>query len=203
MHSPGDSPNRLAIDQRGFGRPDPADGPSGPRDVGAYESGAAPADCSQATASAPILWPANHKFVAESVLGVTDVTITGIQQDEPAVNAAACADADGVGNSLARVRAKRMVREMAASITLSSWPPRCLPMPLVAARSRSAFLAIARTAPAEIRARCMTRPLAGSVHVVGRAAHNERQRGAQVLFGASPAGPGRLTRRQRRDAAIR
>src|SRR5262249_44125247 len=32
-------PNQLATDQRGFDRPDPGDGPSGPCDIGAYESG--------------------------------------------------------------------------------------------------------------------------------------------------------------------
>lgn len=33
-------PNQLTTDQRGFGRPDPGDGPDGPCDIGAYESGA-------------------------------------------------------------------------------------------------------------------------------------------------------------------
>jgi fibronectin-binding autotransporter adhesin len=35
-------PKRIATDQRGFGRPDPEDGPSGPCDIGAYESGQPP-----------------------------------------------------------------------------------------------------------------------------------------------------------------
>lgn len=36
------TPNQLTTDQRGFLRPDPEDGPDGPCDIGAYESGAIP-----------------------------------------------------------------------------------------------------------------------------------------------------------------
>ncbi|HEV3108983.1 MAG TPA: right-handed parallel beta-helix repeat-containing protein [Candidatus Binataceae bacterium] len=101
-------PNQLTTDQRGEPRPDPEDGPTGPCDIGAYESGELPPlGCSQAAASAPILWPANHKFVFESVLGAADVKITAIHQDEPVANTSHCADASGVGSSLAQVRAER------------------------------------------------------------------------------------------------
>jgi len=74
-------------------------------------------DCSGASASAPTLWPPNHKLVSVSVGGVTDpqgqpvsVTIDGIRQDEP-VNALGdgntCGDAAGVGTSTAWLRPER------------------------------------------------------------------------------------------------
>jgi hypothetical protein len=106
------TPNPIITDQRGFGRPDPGDSPAA-CDIGAYESGAVPIDCSQAAASAPSLWPPNGKFVSESILGVTDsagafsINITGIFQDEPVANDGTCPDATGVGASVAQVRAER------------------------------------------------------------------------------------------------
>ena len=73
-------------------------------------------DCSAATASEPTLWPANHKYHAESILGVTDpdgdpvtITVTSITQDET-VNGRGdgntCPDAQIVGGQ-ASVRAER------------------------------------------------------------------------------------------------
>jgi hypothetical protein len=78
-----------------------------------------PPDCSKAAASAPTLWPPNHKFVDESILGVTDtdgdsvtITITGIRQDEPVLQHGTgsgnfCPDGTGVGTATADVRAER------------------------------------------------------------------------------------------------
>jgi hypothetical protein len=48
-----------------------------------------PPDCSQASASIAMLWPANHKFVPISIIGVLDpdanntITILSVTQDEP------------------------------------------------------------------------------------------------------------------------
>ena len=93
--------DHLTCDQRGFSRPG---GHSSPNcDIGAYEL----QECTGAHASAPILWPPNDKFVYESVLGVNDVRITGIDEDEPVDKGGTCRDANGVGGSLAQVRAER------------------------------------------------------------------------------------------------
>ena len=88
-------------------------------DVNVYscEPNAAPV-CTGAVASISSLWPANHKFKAIDVLGVTDpegddfsITIDSIYQDE-AVNAKGSGntapDGQGVGTSAAEVRAERV-----------------------------------------------------------------------------------------------
>ncbi len=78
--------------------------------------GTTPPVCGVATASAPQLWPPNHKFVSETVEGVTSVNgpvtidITGIFQDQsPTVKGSGhtCPDGKGVGTSTAMVRAER------------------------------------------------------------------------------------------------
>jgi streptogramin lyase len=75
-----------------------------------------PPDCSMAAASAPLLWPPNHKFVSETILGVTAVNgpvtidITGIHQDESTTaigSGHTCPDGKGVGTSTAQVRRER------------------------------------------------------------------------------------------------
>ena len=75
-----------------------------------------PPDCSKAVASAPTLWPPNHKFVPETVLGVTDVsapftiTVNGIEQDEGVLakgSGKTCPDGEGVGSATALVRSER------------------------------------------------------------------------------------------------
>lgn len=74
-------------------------------------------DCSGAAASQGVIWPPNHKMVAETIIGVTDpydlpttITITKVQQDEP-VEAAGSGntepDGSGIGTSIAYVRAER------------------------------------------------------------------------------------------------
>jgi hypothetical protein len=77
--------------------------------------------CSGATASDPTLSPPNHKFVAETITGVTDVacggvttiTITSIFQDEPTLEPKSigagntCPDGKGIGTATALVRAER------------------------------------------------------------------------------------------------
>ncbi|HKM55081.1 MAG TPA: hypothetical protein VJY33_16850 [Isosphaeraceae bacterium] len=74
--------------------------------------------CSGASASAPTLWPPNHKFVNETITGVTDVacggvttiTIASIFQDEPTLGGGSgdtCPDGTGVGTSTAQVRSER------------------------------------------------------------------------------------------------
>jgi hypothetical protein len=67
-----------------------------------------PPDCSGATASPSVIWPANGKMVPVSVLGVTDpegdtvaLKITGISQDEPG------AAFSGIGFPVAQVKAER------------------------------------------------------------------------------------------------
>ena len=75
-----------------------------------------PPDCSNVAASKPTLWPPNHKFVPETVLGVTAVDgpvtigINSIFQDE-ATNAKGsghtCPDGKGIGTTTAQVRAER------------------------------------------------------------------------------------------------
>jgi hypothetical protein len=76
-----------------------------------------PPDCSAVSPSIDLLWPANHKFVDIEVLGVTDpegdtitITIDSIFQDEPLDDAGDGAfepDGQGVGTSIAQVRAER------------------------------------------------------------------------------------------------
>jgi len=75
-----------------------------------------PPDCSMAAASDPLLWPPNHKFQTETVLGVTavngpvTVNIDSIFQDEaPTVKGSGhtCQDGKGVGTSTALVRSER------------------------------------------------------------------------------------------------
>ncbi|HYL60023.1 MAG TPA: hypothetical protein VEU51_14225 [Candidatus Acidoferrales bacterium] len=77
-----------------------------------------PPDCSHAVASAPTLWPPNHKFVPETVLGVTDVSaaftinIDAIDQDEPVLEKGegagnTCPDGEGVGTNTALIRSER------------------------------------------------------------------------------------------------
>jgi hypothetical protein len=74
-------------------------------------------DCSAAVASIGTIWPANHKFVSITVLGVTDpdgdpvtISIDSIFQDEP-VDALGdgrfAPDGADVGGSTAYVRAER------------------------------------------------------------------------------------------------
>lgn len=74
-------------------------------------------DCSAAAPSIDTIWPPNHKFVPVSVLGVTDpdgdevvITIDSIWQDEPVDtfgDGTFAPDGQGVGTSLAEVRAER------------------------------------------------------------------------------------------------
>jgi hypothetical protein len=75
-----------------------------------------PPVCTKATASAPNLWPPNHKFVTENVVGVTDasasftINIDGIKQDEPVFGEGSgntCPDGKGVGTPTALVLAER------------------------------------------------------------------------------------------------
>jgi hypothetical protein len=77
-----------------------------------------PPNCANATPSKLTLWPANHKFVNITVLGVTDpngdavtITIDSIFQDE-AVDAPdsgnTAPDGQGVGTATAQVRAERV-----------------------------------------------------------------------------------------------
>jgi hypothetical protein len=94
-------PNQLKTDQRGVTRPDPEDIGNPACDIGAYEL----VECTGAFPSIPTVFPPNGKFVSESVMGVTGVTITGIFQDEPVGRK--CPDATGVGTDTARVRAER------------------------------------------------------------------------------------------------
>ena len=76
-----------------------------------------PPVCSAAVPSLEQLWPANHKFVSVSILGVTDpdsdpvtISIDGIWQDEP-VNGTddgnTSPDGAGVGTDTAELRAER------------------------------------------------------------------------------------------------
>jgi hypothetical protein len=76
-----------------------------------------PPDCSGAVASVSKVWPPNHKWVDIQILGVVDpdgdpvtITITGITQDEPVTSQGSgntVPDGDGIGTSVARVRAER------------------------------------------------------------------------------------------------
>ena len=73
-------------------------------------------DCSHAVAAEPVLWPANHKYHAVAIQGVTDpdgdpvtIAVTGVTQDEP-VNSRGdgntCPDAQ-ITDGQASVRAER------------------------------------------------------------------------------------------------
>jgi hypothetical protein len=76
-----------------------------------------PPDCSSAVASTAEIWPPNHKWVNVEILGVIDpdddpvsITITGITQDEPVAGHGSgntLPDGDGIGTSIARLRAER------------------------------------------------------------------------------------------------
>ncbi|MCK5633908.1 MAG: ExeM/NucH family extracellular endonuclease, partial [Anaerolineales bacterium] len=73
--------------------------------------------CSGAYPSVDLLWPANHKFIAVEILGVTDgdgdvltITIDSIFQDElvdDGGDGSTWPDGQGVGMSIAEVRAER------------------------------------------------------------------------------------------------
>jgi len=78
-----------------------------------------PPDDSDAYADPAFLWPPNHKMVPVTVMGVTDpdgdpvtITVTGITSDEPTASdlgsggATSAPDADGVGTSVANLRAE-------------------------------------------------------------------------------------------------
>lgn len=77
----------------------------------------APPDCSQAKPSVAMLWPANHKMIEVSILGVTDpdgdsisIQIDSVKQDEPSNGLGdgdTCPDALGIGSSTAKLRAER------------------------------------------------------------------------------------------------
>jgi hypothetical protein len=74
-------------------------------------------DCSAAAASGAEIWPPNHKWVNQTVVGVSDpngqpvaITVEFIRQDEPTNTVGdgnTCPDGSGVGTSVARVRAER------------------------------------------------------------------------------------------------
>jgi hypothetical protein len=72
-----------------------------------------PADCSNAAASSPVIWPPDHKMVPETITGVTNATtimVTLIKQDEPVETPGSGntePDGSGVGTSTAYVRAER------------------------------------------------------------------------------------------------
>lgn len=76
-----------------------------------------PPDCANAVSSKESIWPANHKFVAVDILGVTDpdgdipiISIESIYQDEPVEDTGDggfAPDGQGVGTSQAEVRAER------------------------------------------------------------------------------------------------
>jgi hypothetical protein len=67
-----------------------------------------PPDCSGATASPSVIWPANGKMIPVSILGVSDpeghpvaLKVTGISQDESG------AAFSGIGSSVAQIKAER------------------------------------------------------------------------------------------------
>jgi hypothetical protein len=74
-------------------------------------------NCSSAVPSVGEIWPPNHRWVDVEILDVNDpdgdavsITITGIMQDEPVVGPGSgktCPDGDGIGTSVAHVRAER------------------------------------------------------------------------------------------------
>jgi hypothetical protein len=113
------SGNQLKTDQRGYGRPDPGDGPNGNCDIGAYEHGAVPLPgagppiiCDQPAATKPNLVARPSAFFPEQITGVGDpggafsVKIIAITQDKPVAGEGAhCRDAFGVGSNTARLRA--------------------------------------------------------------------------------------------------
>lgn len=74
-----------------------------------------PPDCSLATPSRAILWPANNKFVALAIQDITDpegdpitLTITSIFQDEPVGRGNSAPDGQGVGTDWFELRAERL-----------------------------------------------------------------------------------------------
>jgi hypothetical protein len=81
------------------------------------EGGNAPPDVSRARAGVDSLWPAQHKMVGVSILGVTDpdndpvtIRIDRVMQDEPTNGSGdgdTCPDAQGVGSATATLRAER------------------------------------------------------------------------------------------------
>jgi hypothetical protein len=85
--------------------------------VWSFTTAGRPPDCSGAFASISELWPPNHKWVDVEILGVVDpdgdpvtITVTGITQDEPVIDAGSgntAPDGQGVGTSTARLRAER------------------------------------------------------------------------------------------------
>jgi len=86
------------------------------RSSSSSSSGSGP-DCSGAAAGLGVIWPPDHRMVAETIVGVTDafnlpttIAVTGIQQDEP-VNALGSGntapDGSGLNTSTAYVRAER------------------------------------------------------------------------------------------------
>jgi hypothetical protein len=73
-----------------------------------------PPVCSLAVASPDIAWPPEHEWVAISIIGVTDpdgdaltITIDSIFQDEPVGRGVHSPDGQGIGTSVAEVRAER------------------------------------------------------------------------------------------------
>lgn len=75
-------------------------------------------NCRDAIPSITEIWPPNHKWVDVEILDVIDpdpcdivsITITGITQDEPVAgggSGSTLPDADGIGMSMARLRAER------------------------------------------------------------------------------------------------
>jgi hypothetical protein len=81
------------------------------------EGGNAPPDVSRARASVDSLWPAQHKMIGVSILGVTDpdndpvtIRIDRVMQDEPTNgngDGDTCPDAQGIGSATATLRAER------------------------------------------------------------------------------------------------
>jgi hypothetical protein len=84
---------------------------------GSGTSGGPGPDCSRAAAFPRVIWPPDHKMVAETTVDVTDafglptnITITGIQQDEPVETPGSGntePDGWGVDTANAYVRAER------------------------------------------------------------------------------------------------
>jgi CSLREA domain-containing protein len=102
----------VETDQRGVPRPQGAG-----CDIGAFELEQAanqPPDCSLASATPDLLWPANNQFVPIQIMGVTDpdgdpiaLTVTSIFQDEPVGKKPHAPDGRGIGTAMPEVRAER------------------------------------------------------------------------------------------------
>jgi hypothetical protein len=85
--------------------------------VVAYEIQNLPPAVETAEPGIGMLWPANHKMLDVSILGVTDpdcdlvnIVITNISQDEPTNghgDGNTCPDGRGIGTSTAQLRAER------------------------------------------------------------------------------------------------